>query len=140
MKILSIRQPWAWWIIAGEKDIENRNWQTDYRGKLLIHVSSFWSTGIIKRDWEAALDCYQQRPLKGTMPYANQEILRSQCGHIIGSVDMVECVKASDSPWFFGRYGFVLTNPRRLKSPIQFKAMLGLLDVPPDIKRRIKYA
>jgi len=31
MKALSIRQPWAWLIIAGHKDIENRSWGTKYR-------------------------------------------------------------------------------------------------------------
>ena len=32
MKILSVRQPWAWLIVAGHKDIENRKWRTSYRG------------------------------------------------------------------------------------------------------------
>lgn len=39
MKALSIRQPWANLIAAGEKTIETRTWATDYRGPILI-VSS----------------------------------------------------------------------------------------------------
>ncbi len=39
MKALSIKQPWANMIAAGEKTIETRTWLTDYRGDLLI-VSS----------------------------------------------------------------------------------------------------
>lgn len=39
MKALSVKQPWANLIAAGEKTIETRTWATDYRGKLLI-VSS----------------------------------------------------------------------------------------------------
>jgi hypothetical protein len=39
MKELSIRQPWAWLIIAGHKDVENRSWTTTYRGPLLIHAA-----------------------------------------------------------------------------------------------------
>ncbi|MCG2812996.1 MAG: ASCH domain-containing protein [Candidatus Aminicenantes bacterium] len=39
MKALSIKQPWANMIAAGEKTIETRTWCTDYRGLLLI-VSS----------------------------------------------------------------------------------------------------
>ena len=39
MKALSIRQPWASLIVAGIKDIENRSWVTNYRGKLLIHAA-----------------------------------------------------------------------------------------------------
>jgi hypothetical protein len=40
MKAISIRQPWAWLIVNGMKDIENRTWKTNYRGQLFIHASS----------------------------------------------------------------------------------------------------
>lgn len=33
LPILSIRQPWAWLIVNGYKDIENRTWPTHFRGK-----------------------------------------------------------------------------------------------------------
>ena len=50
-------------------------------------------------------------------------------GGIIGSVEIVDCVTESKSPWFFGRYGFVLRNPVAL--PFRpFKGMLGFFDVP----------
>jgi len=39
MKALSVKQPWANMIVAGEKTIETRTWMTSYRGQLLI-VSS----------------------------------------------------------------------------------------------------
>ncbi|WP_289241690.1 ASCH domain-containing protein [Delftia sp.] len=35
---LSIRQPWAWLIVHGYKDIENRDWHTPFRGNLLVHA------------------------------------------------------------------------------------------------------
>ena len=35
---LSIRQPWAWLIVNGHKDIENRDWPTNFRGRLLVHA------------------------------------------------------------------------------------------------------
>ncbi|MCP4687042.1 MAG: ASCH domain-containing protein, partial [Desulfobacterales bacterium] len=38
MKALSIRQPWAWLIANGYKDIENRSWRTSFRGEFLIHA------------------------------------------------------------------------------------------------------
>jgi hypothetical protein len=38
MKALSIRQPWAWLVASGVKDIENRTWDTRYRGMVLIHA------------------------------------------------------------------------------------------------------
>jgi hypothetical protein len=39
MKALTIKNPWAMFILIGLKDVENRSWKTDYRGKLLIHSS-----------------------------------------------------------------------------------------------------
>ena len=38
MKALSIKQPWAWLIVNGFKDIENRTWRTKIRGEFLIHA------------------------------------------------------------------------------------------------------
>ena len=40
MKVIVIRQPWAWLIVNGFKDIENRSWATRYRGSLLIQASA----------------------------------------------------------------------------------------------------
>ena len=39
VKTLSIRQPYASLVCRGIKKIENRSWNTNYRGKLLIHAS-----------------------------------------------------------------------------------------------------
>lgn len=38
MKALTICQPYAHLIVAGKKRVENRSWQTRYRGPLLIHA------------------------------------------------------------------------------------------------------
>jgi len=38
VKTLSVSNPWATYICAGLKDVENRNWSTKHRGRLLIHV------------------------------------------------------------------------------------------------------
>lgn len=38
MKALSVRQPWAWLIVNGYKDIENRDWSTQQRGRIWIHT------------------------------------------------------------------------------------------------------
>lgn len=39
MKCLSVKNPWGYLICAGVKDVENRTWETDYRGRLYIHSS-----------------------------------------------------------------------------------------------------
>ena len=38
MKALSIRQPWAWLIVNGYKDIENRTWSTDFSGRAYVNA------------------------------------------------------------------------------------------------------
>lgn len=39
MKTISVRQPYATLICSGVKPIENRSWNTDFRGRVLIHAS-----------------------------------------------------------------------------------------------------
>ena len=38
LKALTIKQPWAWAIVAGHKDVENRSWSTPYRGWIVVHA------------------------------------------------------------------------------------------------------
>jgi len=38
MKALTLFQPWATLVSLGEKKIETRSWQTNYRGPLAIHA------------------------------------------------------------------------------------------------------
>ena len=40
MKAISIRQPYAHWILCGEKNYEYRTWNTDHRGDLLVCSSA----------------------------------------------------------------------------------------------------
>ena len=38
MKCLSISQPFADLVVSGEKNIELRNWNTNFRGEFLVHA------------------------------------------------------------------------------------------------------
>lgn len=115
MKALSIRQPWAWMILHAGKSIENRTWQTSYRGPLLIHAG----TRDDPSGW-AVIDELEAGGL--TIP---EEF---HAGGIVGMVDMVEIVTHSDSPWFIGPYGWVLANPREVEL-YRCPGRLGLFDV-----------
>ncbi len=106
MKALSVRQPWAWLIIHGFKDIENRTWKTNYRGPILIHASkTFEGAGMVEQIMKVPLPEVFSR------------------GGIIGMVDLVDCVTESGSRWFAGPYGWVLRNAR----PLPFRAIRGRL-------------
>ena len=104
MKALSIRQPWAWLIVEGHKDIKNRTWRTRFRGRILIHASSIASTS----DYLDAVATISTISLAIKLP----PLKELQRGGTVGEVDIVDCVDESNSPWFFGKYGFVLKNPQ----------------------------
>ena len=50
-------------------------------------------------------------------------------GALIGEVDIIDCVTESKSPWFVGRYGFTLTNPKLYDKPIPYRGQLGFFEV-----------
>ena len=52
-----------------------------------------------------------------------------QRGGIIGSVEIVDCVRESASPWFVGEFGFALRDPQPLPF-VPWKGQLGFFDVP----------
>ena len=118
MKAISIRQPWAWLILNHGKDIENRVWPTKFRGRVLVHASAT----MTKAQWKEAGAFVAQRrgidPPISLPPYGSLD-----CGGIVGSVEIVDCVTASTSPWFTGRFGFVLRDPH----PLPFVPLKGSL-------------
>ena len=123
MKALSIKNPWAWLIVNGHKDIENRNWPTKYRGTVLVHAGKKFDD-----DSMAFLEMH----MGITVPLAPFR------GGIIGQVDIVDCVTESDIDWFMGKYGFVLENAKQFYNPRVCKGMLGFFT--PDYNSRYKGA
>lgn len=116
MKALSIRQPWAWMILHAGKDIENRCWPTRFRGRILIHAAK----GCTKDEYEDALwfaGDYEARRvaathLPGSPMVSVPELKDLPRGGIVGEVEIVDCVRESDSGWFVGPVGFVMANAR----------------------------
>ncbi|MDF2931221.1 MAG: hypothetical protein K0R36_552 [Chryseobacterium sp.] len=94
MKTLSIKQPWASLIAHGVKNIENRTWKTNFRGRIYIHASGQITKGkyseIIPAEYWNSLTLREQNDL---IAYSN---LRSA---IIGEVDIIDCVINHESIW-----------------------------------------
>ena len=126
MKALSIRQPWAWAIIAGYKTIENRTWQTSYRGPLLIHAGKT----LRPNDYDRMLQFGEEDG------FSVPDIAALARGGIVGRVELVEIVTtANGNAWFGGPFGWRFENPRKML----FKPLVGqlkLFDV--DVWRRPK--
>lgn len=129
---LSIRQPWAWLIVNGLKDVENRTWATKVRGPVLIHAGKTMTHG----DYEACCIFvsgigHLLIDIKPDWFFPTFEALQSQCGGVVGSAEITKCVAHSESPWFVGDFGFVLDNPKVLPfSPC--KGRLGFFEISND--------
>lgn len=158
MRILTVRQPWAWAIFHGGKDVENRtrNLAGDYRGPVAIHVAqseelNAFSTAPSRDALNTAADRWYERfdPHGRLVPPWRQGL-----GHIIGVVDLTDvhvgpeygggCHKLSSplpvtptydlcSPWGeAGTYHLVLANPQPLPNPIPYRGALGLRRLDPE--------
>jgi hypothetical protein len=116
VKVLSIRQPWAWLIVHGHKDIENRTWDTTYRGPLLIHASK-------------TLD---QDGITWTRKHFPEIALPESfdAGGIVGVAYMAGTVQESSSPWFIGPYGLLMQRAKPLPF-LRMHGRLGIFNAPP---------
>lgn len=114
MKALSIQQPWSWLIANGHKDIENRTWKANVRGRIAIHAGK----EIDKDYWLIKAECAE----RGIEIPDWQDL---ETGGIVGTVDILDCVTESTSPWWqdSSKYGFVLANAK----PCEFFAFRGKL-------------
>lgn len=156
MRILTVRQPWAWAIIHGGKDVENRvrNIAGDYRGAVAIHAALGVGSG---REFLANTAAIGR--LGNPVPFG------LDYGVIIGVVDLVNVHSASViggcgrmdnhcdehpngcrhhcSPWAMGPapdgwyQHLVLANPRAITEPIPYRGALGLRRLDDDTTARI---
>ena len=122
MKAITVKQPWASLICGGVKDVENRTWKTNYRGRILVHAAS------TDFDFSKSMTSeYQRYYIKSVQkPYIHSAI--------IGSVCIVDCIKSVDDnyePWGgLYCYHWKLANPELFPEPIPCKGKLSLWDYP----------
>lgn len=104
---LSVKQPYAYLICKGIKDIENRTWSTKYRGRIYIHAcakSAKEPYMIFTDEQSEAID------------HIVMDICESyECtSAIIGHVDIVDCVINHQSIWAEKTIYPKVTDPRIL--------------------------
>ena len=132
-KVLSVKQPWAYLLCSGIKDIENRTWKLPekYKGeRVLIHASAKRDSRLnpmsrslfTENQWESVLG----RKIDGIF----EKMLIPSA--IIGSVEIVGCVINHQSIWAEKShyevnlalhplrpiYNWVLANPILYEKPI----------------------
>jgi hypothetical protein len=122
VRVLTVRQPHAYLLIhgspnAGVKDVENRSKPTHHRGTLLIQASA--------RVDQAAYDKYIAEGVK--LPPTGSLVT----GAIIGSVQVIGCVRDSRSRWAIRGYWHWLTaSPRAADPVIPIKGQLSMFAAP----------
>lgn len=121
LPILSIRQPFAYLVCEGIKNIENRSWFTDYRGGILIHASK--NLDQFHEDCEWVEESY------GVVIPKKEVVI----GKVIGEVQLTGMIcPGSDSfPlslgtggldwWSEDCYGWIFNEADRWARPLQFE-------------------
>lgn len=124
MKCLSIQQPWAQYIAAGIKDVENRSWGLkNFPQRVLIHTG--------KKKQHNSID---ELPLCWLLPIENAENMgivplpeEMPTGAIIGVVDIVGCTVNAENGSVWSQYSedpehpmynLMLANAKLFKEPI----------------------
>lgn len=141
MKTLSLRQPWAELVVSGAKPIENRRWNTNFRGEFLIHASKGMTKNEYAETWRWVRDrgfaCWRDVP-----PF--KDVVRGGIVGIAtlsgvlrpGTVDHAALLANStgyDLRWHMAeQYGFVLRDIRRTRF-VPYSGALGFFSVPDEI-------
>jgi len=129
-KALSIRQPWAYLIAIGIKDIENRNWWTKFRGWFAIHASKTFEHDAV--DWiNTTLDHTGHSIRVPSDPKAYK------IGGFIGATYLNDCVDYDDSIWFEGKHGFKLRRSLQFDELIPCRGQLNFFNIPDNLKAQV---
>ena len=93
MKAITVKQPWASLIVHGIKDIENRTWRINFRGRVLIHAAGSrgkkFKIDLTDDQMKFAFPVIAKECMFGNFPF----------GAIIGSVEIMDCVVNHPSIW-----------------------------------------
>lgn len=125
MKCLAVQQPWAWAICTGFKRVENRTWQTPYRGPVAVVASGKKAQGT------RAVAAFAGDLPADTLAY----------GAVIGTAELTDVVPLSaaveDDPHAFGPYCWIFDRPHLFQTPVPTTARLRLYDAKPEETGRI---
>lgn len=130
MKALSLLQPWATLVVIGAKKIETRSWQTQHRGKLLIHASTGKAGSIF----------VNELPFKKYI----EDFNKLPFGAIIGMVSLIDIVRTEElflddtemnkltmeekafGDYSSGRFAWILEYPVQFATSIPARGSLRL--------------
>ncbi|HEV2779098.1 MAG TPA: ASCH domain-containing protein [Actinophytocola sp.] len=129
VRVLTIKQPWAWAIACGHKLVENRTWRSPYRGPLAIHAGKGWDEAgapAFKRICESL-----RIPLPDvkTLPYGALVAVASSVNICTGSTGS-RYVRCECGPWAVGgQFHWRLSNMAALPDPFPVSGKQGLWEI-----------
>lgn len=152
MKLITLHQPWASLIALGIKEYETRNWNTPYRGEILIHAAK-------KTITQPSLDWF-----KNNFSYVPGEAIakiqqQPNYGCVVAHGYLADCLQMTSADpqegqiciykpslleqalgcWDEGRYALRLEAVTALQTPIPFTSRQGtLLDAPPALALMVR--
>lgn len=147
MKAISLWQPWATlWVVQAKRN-ETRSWATGYKGPLAVHAAKRWTEAEVRL-------AMMQEPFRTTLRDLGYEYFSLlPRGAIIGVCDGVVCRPVQDAlaeiaperrfletafgDFTRGRFAWLPTNMRALKTPIPCRGFQQLWDVPADVLEAI---
>ncbi len=122
MKCLSISQPFADLIISGQKSVELRNWNTNFRGEFLIHapikirIKDCKRLKLNKKLVTGAI--VGKATLYDVKKYNSKKEIRMDRKFHLASIDS-----------YNKKFGFILKKAKPFKIPIPWKGQLGFFEV-----------
>lgn len=137
MKVLTVKQPWAFLIVKGLKDVENRSWFTNYEGPLLIHASKTWDqSAMLELRCLAQLQAAAEVNRHFTLGMG--DVTRrhpDEFGAIVGRVILEGCYHHSvpmSSPWAgLGCWHWKLHTAEQFEQPVKVTGHQGLWEHKP---------
>lgn len=92
MKALSGRQPWWWAILHAGKRIENRVWNTTYRGPILLHAAK----GCTRDEFDGAVEWMVSAGVVDKV-WTIPALKRMQRGGIVGRARIIDVIQPASS-------------------------------------------
>ena len=136
MKALSIKQPWAWLIVNGHKDVENRTWALPRTfaipQRIYVHAGKSFDWACDPQSWASQVAGYAE---------AMDAMADAARGAIVGEVTIIDqrslCCPLGlndgleESMWYDGypNFGFQLSEPVAYEKPIPYRGRLGFFEV-----------
>lgn len=128
---LTVLAPWPWAIFRAGKPLENRSWRPPHSliGKRFAIHSGKSTTELLDPEVADFIEA-----IAGKLWKPEEIVL----GAVVGTVRLASVVTASKSPWYAGKFGWLLEEKFELPRPIPCRGMQGLWALPPDVEAQVR--